>query len=175
MPPSHQLLSSTLQQQKAQHFAISEGPDMRPLTPRPPPATPRPATAAPSPRPGSSSGSYVIAHPTQRPSTARVGQPELLSKLLYFVKHELDKVESPPGSDAHIRERLDVFRRGFGHFIAAFGAYSPVLLAVQQAYEDALARADERALNSFASAALPNGVAARATPRARGDMTSAPR
>jgi hypothetical protein len=69
--------------------------------------------------------------------------PELLQKLLRFVQHGLNEVE--PASHGYQEERLDVFRRAFGHFTAAFGAYAPLLLAVQEAYEDAIAHAEARA------------------------------
>ena len=36
-----------------------------------------------------------------------------------------------------VEQRLDVFRHAFEHFIAAFGAYKPLLLAIRQAYDDA--------------------------------------
>ena len=82
--------------------------------------------------------------PQKRPTTSR-SQPELLSKLLFFVRHELQQLLSQPGTDEHIRERLHVFRRALGHFASSFGAYAPLLLAIQQAYEDALARSEVQA------------------------------
>ena len=82
--------------------------------------------------------------PQKRPTTSR-SQPELLSKLLFFVRHELQQLLSQPGTDEHIRERLHVFRRALGHFASSFGAYAPLLLAIQQAYEDALARSEIQA------------------------------
>ena len=136
-----QATASRLQMTKARDAVLLPG-QSQPLTPRPPQPVARPASAAP--RPNSAAPSTVISYPA-RPATARTSQPEILSKLLYFVRHELQNAEAPAGSDAHVHERLDVFRRAFGHFIASFGAYSPLLLAVQQAYEDALTRAEDRA------------------------------
>ena len=69
--------------------------------------------------------------------------PELLQKLMRFVRHGLADLE--PGSHGYVDERLDVFRRAFGHFTASFGAYAPLLLGVQEAYEDALAHNSARA------------------------------
>ena len=77
-----------------------------------------------------------------RPVSGR-SDPELLQKLLHFVRQELQYAD--PADAGYLDERLDVFRRAMGHFIAAFGAYSPLLTAVQQAYEDALRHATSRA------------------------------
>jgi hypothetical protein len=116
------------------------------MSPRMPtsPSMPRPDSSASSPRQQMAASSSAHFPPQKRPTTAR-SQPELLSKLLFFVRHELQQVLSPPGTDQHIRERLDVFRRAFGHFTSSFGAYAPLLLAIQQAYEDALARSEVQA------------------------------
>ncbi|KOO21576.1 translin-associated factor x-interacting protein 1 isoform 1 [Chrysochromulina tobinii] len=62
--------------------------------------------------------------------------PEFLKKLLHFVRQELRHAN--PASGTFIDDRLGVFRRVFGHFIAANGSYAPLLLAVQEAYERAL-------------------------------------
>ena len=116
------------------------------MSPRMPtsPSVPRPASSEASPRQQMAATSSVHFPPQKRPTTARA-QPELLSKLLFFVRHELQQVMSPPGTDQHIRDRLHVFRRALGHFASSFGAYGPLLLAIQQAYEDALARAESKA------------------------------
>ena len=116
------------------------------MSPRMPtsPSVPRPASSESSPRQQMAATSSVHFPPQKRPTTARA-QPELLSKLLFFVRHELQQVMSPPGTDQHIRDRLHVFRRALGHFASSFGAYGPLLLAIQQAYEDALARAEAKA------------------------------
>ena len=116
------------------------------MSPRMPtsPSVPRPASSESSPRQQMAATSSVHFPPQKRPTTARA-QPELLSKLLFFVRHELQQVMSPPGTDQHIRDRLHVFRRALGHFASSFGAYGPLLLAIQQAYEDALARAESKA------------------------------
>ena len=73
----------------------------------------------------------------RRPATARSAkpQPELLAKLLCFIRTELHAVGHDPEG------RLEVFRRAWNHFISAFGSYAPLLLAIQQAYEDSLRRA----------------------------------
>ena len=76
-----------------------------------------------------------------RPNGPR--DPELLQKLLHMVRQGLRGAE--PGSYGYIEHRLDVFRRAFGHYITAYGAYAPLLLGVQEAYEDALAQATARA------------------------------
>ena len=75
-----------------------------------------------------------------RPTTPR-SQPELLQSLMHFVRAELaplgdDERSSSPDNPQLLLERLDVFRRAFAHFIAAFGSYAPLLLAIQTAYED---------------------------------------
>ena len=77
-----------------------------------------------------------------RPQSAH--DPELMQKLLHFVRQELRHVDAQ--DEAYVDERLVVFRRAFGHFIAAYGAYSPLLLAVQEAYESALHYARSRSL-----------------------------
>ena len=86
----------------------------------------------------------VAAAPARRPVTggdsprgaAAQTEPELLHKLVQFVRTELTKLGSPG-----IDERLEVFRRAFHHFISTFGAYAPFLLAVGRAYDDALEKA----------------------------------
>lgn len=70
-------------------------------------------------------------------------EPQLLQKLLHFVRQGLQDTE--PGTPDYVEERLEVFRRAFNHFIAAYGAYAPLLLGIKEAYEDALARAGVRA------------------------------
>ena len=116
------------------------------MSPRMPtsPSMPRPASSEPSPRQQTAASSSAYFPPQKRPTTAR-SQPELLSKLLFFVRHELQQLTGTPGTDQHIRERLHVFRRALGHFASSFGAYAPLLLAIQQAYEDALARSEIQA------------------------------
>ena len=47
-----------------------------------------------------------------------------------------DERSSSPDNPQLLLARLDVFRRAFAHFIAAFGSYAPLLLAIQTAYED---------------------------------------
>ena len=135
-------LSSRLQVDAAQYFELV------------PPAAPRPGSAAPSPRETALSRPQsartlgdTLPLASSRPAVAGRGkpQPELLQKLLFFVRHELQNLHTPPGSDQHVLERLDVFRRAFGHFISSYGAYAPLLLAIQQAYEDAVARSEDRA------------------------------
>jgi hypothetical protein len=69
--------------------------------------------------------------------------PELLHKLLHFVRQGLRGAEA--GTVGYVEQRLDVFRRAFSHFIGAYGVYAPLLLGVQEAYEDALAHASARA------------------------------
>ena len=73
-----------------------------------------------------------------RPHSAR-SDPELLQKLLHFVRTELRSAH--PDHPGYIDERLGVFRRAFGHFIASYGTYAPLLTAVQEAYESALHQA----------------------------------
>lgn len=94
----------------------------------------------PSPRLGERNSKALAVGRLSAPPS---GDPELLQKLLRFVRHTLAELD--PSSHGHVEERLDVFRRAFGHFTAAFGAYAPLLLAVQEAYEDALAHAHARA------------------------------
>lgn len=76
-------------------------------------------------------------------SGRRPADPDLLQKLLHFVRQELRHLDAQ--SAGYVDERLDVFRRVFGHFTAAYGAYAPLLLAVQEAYESALQDARGRA------------------------------
>lgn len=72
--------------------------------------------------------------PPRSPRADCKPEPELLTKLLAYVKMELAAL----GSSGHaVDQRLEVFRRAFDHFISAFGSYQPLLLAIKQAYEDA--------------------------------------
>jgi hypothetical protein len=72
--------------------------------------------------------------PPRSPRADRKAEPELLTKLLAYIKMELAALG--PGSCA-VDQRLAVFRRAFDHFISAFGAYQPLLVAIKQAYDDA--------------------------------------
>ena len=54
---------------------------------------------------------------------------QLLQSLMHFVRAELaplgdDERSSSPDNPQLLLERLDVFRRAFAHFIAAFGSYA---------------------------------------------------
>eukprot|EP00967_Tisochrysis_lutea_P088293 scaffold125197_cov30-Tisochrysis_lutea.AAC.5 len=73
--------------------------------------------------------------PPRSARAERKSEPELLNKLLAFIKAELAALGGPAG--LRVDQRLEVFRQAFDHFIAAFGAYKPLLLAIKQAYDDA--------------------------------------
>jgi hypothetical protein len=72
--------------------------------------------------------------PPRSPRADCKPEPELLTKLLAYVRMELAALGS--GGRA-VDQRLEVFRRAFDHFISAFGSYQPLLLAIKQAYDDA--------------------------------------
>ena len=98
--------------------------------PLPEPMAPMVSTL-PSPGLGLRNSKLLAASRTLgRPTSARA-EPELLQKLLHFVRQELRLTD--PRAEGYVNERLDVFRRAFGHFTSAFGAYAPLLVAVQQA------------------------------------------
>ena len=90
----HLGMSARIQKDRVDHLGMS---------PRMPtsPSMPRPASSTSSPRQQMSSSHFP---PQKRPTTSR-SQPELLSKLLFFVRHELQQLLSQPGTDEHIRER----------------------------------------------------------------------
>ena len=93
----------------------------------------------PSPSLGARNSKLLtLQHYAGRPPST---EPELLQKLLFYVRQGLRGVGADPSSPDYLDERLDVFRRAFGHFINAWSSYAPLLLAVQEAYEDALASA----------------------------------
>ena len=107
-----------------------------------------------------------------RPQSAR-SDPELLQKLLCFVNQELHHTD--PHSSSYIDERLNVFRRAFGHFTAAYGAYAPLLDAVREAYESALQQARLRAAGVDALSerlALIQDEASRMIERLRDDAAT---
>ena len=101
----------------------------KPRTPRaPPPSLQGQRTARP------------LTARNSRPTTPR-SQPELAAVAHALRRAELaplgdDERSSSPDNPQLLLERLDVFRRAFAHFIAAFGLYAPLLLAIQTAYED---------------------------------------
>ena len=80
--------------------------------------------------------SSARSHISQRP------EPELLTRLLQYVRHEFKQLHGEPTPD----ERLDILRTAFELFIASFGAYSPLLTAVKHAYDEALHHEKTRAL-----------------------------
>ena len=93
------------------------------------------------PSPGLGVRASKMLHVDRKQSAPR--DPELLQKLLFMVRQGLRGAE--PGSFGYTEHRLDVFRRAFGHYISAYISFSPLLLGVQEAYEDALAQATARA------------------------------
>ena len=99
--------------------------------------TPRDTHDLPSPGLGVRASKHLHIH---RPAR---DDPEMLQKLLHLVRTGLR--DADPGSIGYVEQRLDVFRRAFTHFIAAYGVYAPLLLGVQEAYEDALAHATAQA------------------------------
>ena len=73
--------------------------------------------------------------------------PEALTRLLRFVRAQLYEIGfvdpqghpvPQPATPRAVRDRLEVYRAAFDLFIGCFGAFAPLLLAIKQAYEDAL-------------------------------------
>ena len=128
-------------------------PDLPAFIPPPPPSrkqlrqqapskdAPQPQLMPPSPSIGQRASKLLNGPPARLTSTS---DPELLQKFLHLVRQGLRDADEP-GTPGYIEQRLEVFRRAFGHYISAFGNYSPLLLGVQEAYEDALAHAVARA------------------------------
>ena len=127
-------------------------PDLPAFIPPPPPSrkqlrqqapskdAPQPQLMPPSPSIGQRASKLLNGPPARLTSTS---DPELLQKLLHLVRQGLRDADEP-GTPGYIEQRLEVFRRAFGHYISALWHYSP-LLGVQEAYEDALAHAVARA------------------------------
>ena len=75
----------------------------------------------------------------QRPLSARQtesvrAEPELLSRLLAYVRHEFRHLRGQPSPE----ERLQVLSSVFDTFIANFRSYTPLLTAIKHAYDEAL-------------------------------------
>ena len=68
-----------------------------------------------------------------RPNSARL-EPELLSRLLNYIRTEYKHLHGTPTPD----ERLQILGSAFDIFITHFGVYGPLLTAIKHAYDESL-------------------------------------